>query len=362
MQLARQSTRRENMKKTLSKLSLSKKTDAPAGRITTDTLAEHREQVLAGGRRFKYPVQYAKHKLVFNAIIVAIGALIILGTLGWWQLYKAQNTSDFMYRVSKAFALPVATVDGEPVLYGDYLMRYRSSIQYLLERDQINLSTEDGKQQADYVKRRELDGAIADAYATKIARERGITVTDAELETFLIQQRQSPDGEVSEATYNAVILDYYGWSPEEYRHAMKNKLIRQKVAYAIDTTASAHVESVHALIKGGTTNLQTIAEKMNSGAPNTVQYSVPLWVPRTNHDGGLAEVAAKLKKGEISGAVQIAKGTGYYFVKLIDSNEAQVQYELVQIPLTALDQQLEAVRKEGAIKEYIDIPEVAQGE
>src|SRR5690606_38277452 len=103
----------------------------------------------------------------------------------------------------------------------DYLMRYRSSIQYLLERDQIDLATDDGKRQADSVKRREFDGAVADAYATKIARERDIVVTDAELEEFLIQQRQSADGEVSEATYNAVILDYYGWSPDEYRHPMK---------------------------------------------------------------------------------------------------------------------------------------------
>ena len=39
-------------------------------RITNETVAEHRERILAGGRRFKYPVQYARHRLVINTIII----------------------------------------------------------------------------------------------------------------------------------------------------------------------------------------------------------------------------------------------------------------------------------------------------
>ncbi len=348
------------MKKALSKLSRTKKTDAPVGRITTDTLAEHREKVLAGGRRFKYPVQYARHKLVINAILIGIGAIIILGFIGWWQLYQAHNTSDFMYRVSKVFALPVAKVDGQTVLYSDYLMRYRSSIQYLLERDQVNLSTEDGKQHMDSIKRRELDGAIADAYAAKLAREQGIVVTDAELEEFLIQQRKSTDGDVSEATYNAVILDYYGWSPDQYRHAMKNKLIRQKVSFAIDAKASGYVEKIDELKRTGQGDLKKIANNLNKDDSSAVTYSAPIWVPRTNHDGGLAEVAAGLKKGEISSPIKISKGTGYYFVKLVDSNASQVEYELIHVPLTEFDARLKAVVDNGGVQEYIEVPGVEE--
>jgi len=355
----RLSTPKENMKKNLPKISLPKRKrkqpEVPTERITTDTLAEHRERVLAGGRRFKYPVQYARHKLVINAIIISLAALIVLVTLGWALLYPAQNTSDFIYRVARATSLPVAKVDGQTVLYSDYLMRYRSSIQYLSERDQINLSTEDGRQHAESVKRRELDGAIADAYAVKLAGEMNITVTDDELEQFLIEQRTSSDAEVSEATYNAVILDYYGWSPEEYRHAMKAKLLRQKVSYKLDTKATALVEAITTLKSGGQTDLSAIAAKLNGDTSDSIQYSAPIWVPKDNHDGGLATAAVALKKGAISGPVKTSKGAGYYFIKLVDSNAAQVQYELLYIPLTMFDASLAKVKENNGIKEYISI-------
>ena len=52
------------------KLKRSKKQPAPAAsRITNETIAEHREQILAGGRRFKYPIQYTKHKLIINTAL-----------------------------------------------------------------------------------------------------------------------------------------------------------------------------------------------------------------------------------------------------------------------------------------------------
>ena len=43
-------------------------------RITNDTVAEHREKVLAGGRKLKYPLQYTRRKLVRNTILISFGA------------------------------------------------------------------------------------------------------------------------------------------------------------------------------------------------------------------------------------------------------------------------------------------------
>jgi uncharacterized membrane protein YqiK len=137
------------MKKTLSKLGLKKKQpEQPAGRITTDTLAEHRQQVLAGGRKFKYPVQYARHKLVMNAVIIVVAAIIILIGAGYYLLYQAQNTSDFMYRVTKVAPVPVAEVDGQSVRYSEYLMKFRSNLHYLTEKEQVDITTEDGQSKA----------------------------------------------------------------------------------------------------------------------------------------------------------------------------------------------------------------------
>lgn len=76
------------MKKLVSKLR-KKQPQEPAGRITTDTLAEHgnASRSLAGGRKFKYPVQYQRHKLVINALVIGAVALILLIALGWFLFY-----------------------------------------------------------------------------------------------------------------------------------------------------------------------------------------------------------------------------------------------------------------------------------
>lgn len=345
------------MKKLIAKLR--KKDVESSSRITNESVAEHRERVLAGGRRFKYPIQYARHKLVINAIVISISAIIALVVLGWWQLYPAQNSSEFIYRVTTVLPLPVASVDGQPVLYSDYLMKYRSDIHYLEQKEQVSLKTDDGKRQADYHKRQAMDDATADAYATKLARGLGITVNDGEVETFLRLQRKSSDGDVSEQTYNASILDILGWTPDEYRHAIKAKLLRQKVTYAIDSTALSESEDVSAMLKSGNSDFAEIIAYINSKQPSSLVYGSSGWVPKTNQDGGLSATALTLSASQVSGAVKVTTNNiyYYYFVRLVDVNDTQINYDYIQIPLTVFTKQLSDVKKSGKVTEYISIPE-----
>jgi hypothetical protein len=343
------------MKKLVSKILRRTKDTVAPSRITNDTVAEHRERILAGGRRFKYPVQYARHKLVFNAILISIGALIAIIAVGYWQLYPAQNTSEFVYRVTKVLPLPVAYVDGEPVPYSDYLMKYLSSVHYLEQKEQISLKSDDGKRQVEFIKQSSMDDAIADAYARKLAVKMNITVSDVELEAYLKSQRQSSDGEVSQQTYDAVVLDYYGWSPDEYRYAMKVKILRQKVTYAVDSNASSITDSLKPQVKVAGANLQAIADAINKTNPGEVLYGSSGLVPKTNQDGGLAAVAALLAKGAVSDAVKSTTGSGYYYVRLLDSNDTQVSYDYIQVPLTTFQQQLSDSVKAGKVSRFISV-------
>ena len=353
-----QPSNKGTMKKVLNKLRFKRKPQQPQ-RITNETIAEHRERILAGGRRFKYPVQYARHKLVFNAIIISVSALFLLVALFWYLLFVAQNTSEIIYRLTRVIPVPVARVDGELVRYSDYLMKYRSSIHYYVEKERLNLNTEDGKSQADYVKSESMKDAIADTYAAKLAREQNITITDEELEAFLIEQRASPDGEVSESTYDSVILDYYGWSRDEYRQAMQAKLLRQKVSFAVDETAKKDSETIAARIKGGVTDLRVLSDELRTGDMKDVSYAAYGFLPKANRDGGLTAAAAKLQVGQISDAIRTTNGDGYYFVRLLEANDTQVNYESIQVPLKAFDERLKAIEDAGdSVSTFITIPEL----
>lgn len=344
------------MKKLIAKLRR-KGVETPS-RITNETVAEHRERILAGGRRFKYPLQYARHRLVFNTIIISVVAVAILISAGYWQLYSAQTTNAFFYNVTKVLPLPVASVDGQPVLYSDYLMRYRSALYNLEQKEQVNLDTEDGKRQADYHKQKAIEAAIEDAYGAKLAQQLDITVTDAELEAYIKSQRQSADGEISQQTYDAATLDILGWSPDEYRHVLRNELLRQKAAFAIDDTALRISNKLAPAVKAPGSNLTAIASE-STGAGDKVEYGSFGWVNKNNQDGGLASAAAKLQTGEVSSAIKSTTGDGYYFVRLLETNDTQVRYEFIQIPLTEFARRLDDLYKNNKVVEYISVSKTA---
>jgi len=343
------------MKKSINKIFKKKKAEEGSPlRITNDTVAEHRERVLAGGRRFKYPVQYARHHLVRNAIIVSLVAIVLLLVFGWWRLYIAQDTNTFMYRVTRVLPLSVASVDGQSVPYSDYLMKYRSSIHYLEQKEQVSLNSDDGRRQAEFIKEQSMQDSIADAYATKLAKENKITVSDVELEAVLKQQRQTSDGELSQRAYDSIANDYYDWSPDEYRLITRNKLLRQKVAYYIDNDATELSDNISDAIKKSS-DFKAIVDSSKGSSGIMPLYGKSGWVPKSNQDGGLSIAAIELKIGQVSGSIKSTNGDGYYFVKLTGLNDTQVNYEYIQIPLTKFDSSLKQVEESGKIHRYINI-------
>jgi hypothetical protein len=324
-------------------------------RITNETVAEHRERILAGGRRFKYPVQYARHRLVFNTIIITVAALLLIILIGWWQLYLVQTTSTFFYRVVRVLPLPVASVDGQPVAYADYLMYYNGSAHYLQNSEAANLQSESAKRQLDDIKRKSIDTAIMDTYAAKRAHELGIEVTDAEIDQVVSDDRSTVNGRISQETYDASALSVLGWSPEEYRQDIKAKLLRQKVAYAIDEDARKRQEHAAQLVGAPNADFDKIALELGGEGDAKVTTGNYGMVPHTNKDGGLSAAAAKLEKGQISPVIKTTTGDGYYFLKVLDKTDTQVNYIFLRIPLTALNQTITTLKNDNKVQEFIRI-------
>jgi hypothetical protein len=330
------------------------KQEASSSRITNETVAEHRERILAGGRKFKYPVQYARHRLVINAIIIAIVAVIILIVVGWWQLYSAQNTGTFVYRVTKVLPLSVASIDGESVRYSDYLMRLRSQEYWLAGKGQIEQGKKDNERQINYIKRSVINGAEADAYAAKLAREKNITVTDKEVDGVVKRSLQTANGTISQELYDASTLETLGYDRDEYRLLIRQSLLRHKVSYALDTQASQMAEQVGRLITADRkANLDAIAQQVGNG----VQSGTSGLVRKTNQDGGITQAALKLSVGQTSAAIKSTTGDGYYFVRLLESTTNELSYHYVKVPLTSFNQAVSKLREQGKVKELISIPQ-----
>lgn len=137
---------------------------------------------------------------------------------------------------------------------------------------------------------------------------------------------------------------------------MKSKLLRQKVAFAVDTDAEKASTAVGKVITSGSgnTDLKGIAESTNATSGATVTFGSLGWVLKTNQDGGLAAAASLLTVGQVSTAIKSTTGDGYYYVKLVDINDTQVNYEFIHIPLTLFTEQVEKVES----KKYIKLTDV----
>ncbi len=330
-----------------------RKTEKPSlpSRITNETVAEHREQILAGGRRFKYPVQYARHKLVLNTVIIAFVSVLLLAGLAFQQLYFAQNSDDFMYRFTQLVPVPVATIASEPVRYSDYLMQYRASEFWLRKYDETKLDSADGRRLLAGIKRQVLDNAEANAYAAKLAREMHITVTTADVNNAVARKRNTADGQITQEAYDASTMMLYGWSPAEYRQAIKESLVKAKVAFAIDTNAKDLADKASSLIASGK-DLGAVASALGNG----VAIQSPGLIDTTSSFSGLnvSNVAA-LPLNKVSGPLKSSTDDGYYFVKVTQKTDTQVNFDFIEIKLTAFNAKLADLKKTHQIHEFITI-------
>ena len=315
---------------------------------------ERRAEVLATGRKFKYPLQWTKHRVVVSTILIATVVMAVMVTGGWLALYQFNMTDDMLFRITKILPVAVASVDNENVRFSDYLMFYRSSMTSI-ERQSGQVDNEGSVEtlKAQY-KRAALSEAEEYTYALKLAHENGIEVTDAEVTEEFNRHLNIGGTQRSEESFVKIIEDNFDLSKSEYERMLYLTLVKAKVEEKIDTRALEITSKVEKLLSENNGNYQAVAEALGAD----VEYEeTGGYVSSQNIDGGRATEALKLKPGEQSGKFISTNGDGYYFVKLIAKTETEVNFVSIKVSFTEFAKQFEALREEGKISEFINIPE-----
>ena len=317
-----------------------------------EKVEERREEVLARGRKFKYPLQYTKHKLVINTVIIAVVALVVMTVIGWLMLYKFQSTNDVIYRVTQVLPVSVAKIDGEKVRYSDYLMIYRSNLQTSEQQSgQLGNTADDDAVRLLY-KESALRAAIEYAYAMKLGKELGITVTEEEIDQAFDEHRKVGGVERSEEAFLKIVQDNFGMNRTEYRRMLYLSLMKAKVSQAIDDTAQELINEIETKLAENGGDLVAIAESLGE----QVEYEATgQLVDNMNVDGGRSNMAMTLEPGQVSEKFLSSNGDGYYFVKLIDKTETQVNYESLKVAFTTFNEQIEDLYEAGGVTEFITL-------
>lgn len=336
-----------------------KKSDETERKTEKEKVEERREEVLSKGRKFKYPLQYARHRLVINTIIIAVAGVATLILAGWLALYKFQDMGDIMYRISRLIPVSVGNVDGKEVRFSDYLMTARSSLMTLDQQSGLDTKEEDRGAVINGYKRQALTQAEQLTYALKLGEELNLEVAQDEIDKAFEEHRKVGGTERSEESFLKVLNTNFGLSRDEYERMLYLSLMKSKVEQQIDTTANETVKKVEKLLVEYENDFTEVKEALG----DSVEYGTTGgMIDIKNVDGGRSTIASTQKSGEVSDGFLSSNGDGYYFVKTISKTDTQVSYVSLYIRFSEFEKRFKEVQNAGLIKEYISIPELGGGE
>ncbi len=325
-----------------------------------EKVEERREEVLAQGRKFKYPMQYAKHKLIINTILVALVAIIAMVIAGWAMLYKFQDTSDMVYRITQVLPVPVGEVAGEKIRYSDYLMIYRSNL-ITAEQQGGQIGGEDADEETmrQVYKQAAMDLAVEYTYALKLGREMGIEVTEEEVSEAFNEHLRVGGVERSEEAFLKILNDNFGMSKMEYRRMLYLNLMKAKVVQAVDDDARNLATEIERTLAENGNDLLAVAQTLGEA----VQYEeTGQLVDGMNVDGGRSSKAMTLEPGQMSERFLSSNGDGYYYVKLVEKTETEVNYVSLKINFLKFGTMVEDLYKDGEVEIYINVELDEDGE
>ena len=331
-------------------MSLIKKKDDK--KTEQEKVEERREEVLSKGRKFKYPLQWTRHRVVINTILITLILIVLMVVAGWLALYRFGMTDELLFRITKIVPAPVAVVDGENVPFSDYLMLYRSSMTSVERQSGSQFDEESLKQLRIEYKRAALTEAEKYAFATKLAKELNVAVSEEEVANEFNRHLNIGGIERSEEGFIKIIEDNFGLSKSEYERMLYLSLLKSKVEMQIDTEANEIANKVEQTLKTNGDNYQAVAEELGE---KIIYQETGGLVDSKNIDGGRATEAMKLEPGQSSGKFISMNGDGYYFVKLIKKTDTEADFVSIKVPFTEFEKRFNALEADGKIVEHIEI-------
>jgi hypothetical protein len=322
-------------------------------RITNETVAEHREDVLRGARKYKYPLQHSKHTIVVMSTTLLILAVVSFFVYTGLALYKFQSSSSFMYRITQVLPLPVARAGSHFVSYENYLFELRRYEHYYQSQQRVNFGSEDGKRQLERYKPVALNEVIQAAYVKQLAAKNHIKVTSAEVNAqmqALQAQNQSNEEELADVTNL-----FFGWSLSDLKREIGQELLAQKVATTLDTGAQAKAANVLSQLQGGA-DFGALAAQYSSDADkaNGGQYTdTAISESSTDIPPAVVRALEKLQVGQTSDVVKA--GNTLEIVKLTGNANGKMQASHISIKVTDISEYVNQYAKVHPTHRYIKV-------
>src|SRR3989344_1985720 len=283
--------------------------------ITTETIGEHREEVLSGARKYIYPLQHSKHR------IVVITSIIIFFTVLTFLVYCTA------------------------ALY--LLYQYK-------QQDKFG-----GQQQIITFRKQALDDVINNAYVKILADKNKVKVSDKEIDNQIAAVRNQNRLGSNDKVFADVLRDYWGWSINDFRRSLKEQMLATKVAAKLDTTAHARAEeALKHLHDGGDFADQAKVASDASDKQNGGDYGFGITKTNPNVPPEVIDQLFKLKPGEVSDVIlatrtDVSRPNTLEIVRLNASDGTTVTAQHISFNLKDISVYIDELKAKQPVKTYV---------
>lgn len=322
-------------------------------RITNETVGEHREDVLKSARKYIYPLQHSKNRIIVITVSLVIVVVVAFFSYCTLALYKFQSYSTFLYKVTQVIPFPIARVNGHFISYNNYLFELEHYIHYYQTQQKLDFNTPSGMQQlADY-KTRALDKVLNDAYVSELAAKNHVTVSAQQLnDQITIVREQNRLGD-NQSEFESVLRNYYGWNLNDFKRELKTQLLAQNLVSKLDTSTHQRATSALTALNKGT-DFATLASTLSDDTAtksNGGQYGFLISQNNVNVPPQVVSALFMLKPGQYSSIIN----TGYSLE--IDKNIAvvgdQIQAAHIVFNFQDINTYLSAIKNQQKARVYI---------
>lgn len=295
--------------------------------ITNETIAEHREEVLKGARKYIYPLQHSKHRIVLITSIIIIGAVVSFLVYCALALYRYHQYNTFIYRVTQVAPFPIARVGNRFVAYENYLFELRHYVHYYQNQLNQGFTGEDAQQLVAY-RKQALQDVINNAYIKTLAAKNNIGVSDREVQDRINQVRAQNRLGSNNKVFADVLRSYWGWSVNDFKRSLKDQILAEKVIAKLDTETTTRANQALAQLRAGA-DFTTIAKQYSSDpsvATNNGDYGFSITKDNPNIHPNVATELFKLKTGEVSNIINAGQTLEIVKVTQVNGDVATAQH------------------------------------
>ncbi|HEY5442701.1 MAG TPA: SurA N-terminal domain-containing protein [Candidatus Saccharimonadales bacterium] len=287
-------------------------------RITNETVGEHREEVLSSARKYIYPLQHSKHRVVRTSIGLLVLVIVAFFLFCGLDLYKFQGTSGFIYDVTTVVPFPVAKAGPHWISYESYLFELRRNMHYYQTQQQSNFSTKSGKAQLARLKSQAMAQTVQDAYVKDLAAQYHVGVSNQAVDNQVALVRSQNRLGSSARTFREVLDEFWGWNEADFKRELKQQLLTQAVVAKLDTATAQRAQATLKQLQGGA-DFATLAGQVSEDPTtkgNGGQYASALTLNDPQVPPAVTAVLFNLKPGQISGVINA--GYTLNIAKLLD--------------------------------------------